>query len=290
MPAQYASARRGGTRARLLHAGNMARHVLNKVRPSAPDKEPGAASKDRGRGPSQLPEAERVLLMSILSVHDELSLETLTPTLRLVSADWDAGVRRLCAGLRAEGSRHREGDGVRALVMRLKRTRPSTYTHCVRTARFARRVGVAFGFDEPRLRQLSLTAMMHDIGKILVPERILSRPRKPTRFERFVLNMHPNFGALLSSYYGLTPELRIRTQHHHERWDGRGYPHRLGGEDIPLMARVVQVADTFDAMVEQREYNTPRTLGEAVAELRRESRTQFDPRVVEAFLDTLPKE
>ena len=103
------------------------------------------------------------------------------------------------------------------------------------------------------------------------------------------MNLHPNFGALLASYYGLTAELRIRTQHHHERWDGRGYPHCLGGEDIPLMARVVQVADTFDAMVDQREYNTPRTLEEAVAELRRESRRQFDPRVVEAFLDTLPK-
>ena len=160
--------------------------------------------------------------MSILSVHDELSLEVLTPTLRLVNAGWDAGICRLCAGLRAEGWRRRvEGDGVRALVGRLKRTRPSTYTHCVRTARLARRVGVAFGFDEPRLRQLSLTAMTHDIGKILVPERILSRPRRPTRFERFVLNMHPTFGALLSSYYGLTPELRIRTQHHHERWDGQ---------------------------------------------------------------------
>ncbi|HEX8150177.1 MAG TPA: HD domain-containing phosphohydrolase [Pyrinomonadaceae bacterium] len=229
--------------------------------------------------------------MSILSVQDELSLEILTPTLRLVSADWDAGVRRLCAGLRAEGSRQRsESDGVRALVGRLKRTRPSTYAHCVRTARFSRRVGVAYGFDNQRLRQLSLTAMMHDIGKIFVPESILSRPRRPTRFERFVLNLHPNFGALLASYYGLTAELRIRTQHHHERWDGRGYPHRLGGEDIPLMARVVQVADTFDAMVEQRAYNTPRTIDEAAAELRRESRTQFDPRVVEAFLDTLPKE
>ena len=224
-------------------------------------------------------------------MRDELSLETLTPTLRLVNAAWHASVRRLCANWRAEGARqHSESDGVRALVGRLKRTRPSTYTHCVRTARFARRIGVAFGFDEPKLRQLSLTAMMHDIGKILVPESILSRPRRPTRFERFVLNLHPNFGALLASYYGLTAELRIRTQHHHERWDGRGYPHRLGGEDIPLMARVVQVADTFDAMVEQREYNTPRTLDEAIAELRQESRRQFDPRVVEAFLDTLPKE
>ena len=226
--------------------------------------------------------------MSILSMPEELSLELLTPTVRLVNESWVEHVRRLCAGWRAEDAP--QSDGVRALVGRLKRARPLTYWHCVRTARISRRVGVAFGFDEPRLKQLSLTAMMHDVGKILVPETILSRPRRPTRFERFVLNLHPNFGAMLASYYGLTAELRIRTQHHHERWDGRGYPHRLGGEDIPLMARVVQAADTFDAMVEQREYNSPRTVADAVSELRRESGTQFDPRVVEAFLDTLPKE
>jgi HD-GYP domain-containing protein (c-di-GMP phosphodiesterase class II) len=100
-----------------------------------------------------------------------------------------------------------------------------------------------------------------------------------------VLRLHPSFGALLASYFGLPPELRIRTQHHHERWDGRGYPHRLGGEDIPLMARIVQVADAFDAMVTPRGYNTPRAHEGAVQELRGQSGKQFDPRVVEAFLD-----
>ena len=223
-------------------------------------------------------------------MQEELSLELLTPTVRLVNESWAGHIQHLCAGFKAEAARQHDADGVLALVRWLKRTRPSTYRHCVRTARHSRRVGQALGFDEPRLRQVSQTAMMHDIGKILVPERILGRPRRPTRFERFVLNLHPNFGALLASCYGLSPELRIRTQHHHERWDGRGYPHRLGGEDIPLMARVVQVADTFDAMVEQREYNSPRTVEDAVAELRRESGRQFDPRLVEAFLDTLPKE
>jgi HD-GYP domain-containing protein (c-di-GMP phosphodiesterase class II) len=223
-------------------------------------------------------------------MQEELSLELLTPTLRLVNESWAGHVQRLCAGWKAEAVRREESDGVRALVARLKRTRPSTYQHCVRTARHARRVGQALGFDERRLRQVSQTAMMHDIGKIVVPEWVLSRPRRPTRFERFVLNLHPSFGAMLASYYGLSAELRIRTQHHHERWDGRGYPHRLGGEDIPLMARVVQVADTFDAMIEQREYNSPRTVEDAAAELRREAGRQFDPRLVEAFLDTLPKE
>lgn len=221
-------------------------------------------------------------------MHDELSLEILTPTVRLVSESWVAHVDRACAALKSVGARRQE-HGVRALVARMKLTRPSTYEHCVRVARSARLIGRGFGFDGERLRQVALTAMMHDVGKLLVPDSILSRPRKPTWVERFVLNRHPSLGALLASYYGLPAELRVRTQHHHERWDGKGYPHKLGGEDIPLMARIVQVADSFDAMTDERGYNTPRTREDAAAELRRESGRQFDPRVVEAFLDTLPE-
>ena len=212
-----------------------------------------------------------------------------TATVRLVDASWASYLQRACARLKEAGRRH-SNEGVHALVNRLRHARPSTYQHCVRAARYSNTVGRALGFDEARLHQLSSTAMMHDIGKILVPEFVLNRPRRPTRAERFVLNLHPSFGALLASYFDLSPELRIRTQHHHERWDGRGYPHRLGGTDIPLMARIVQVTDTFDAMTDQRAYNTPRTIADAVSELRRETGTQFDPRVVEAFLDTLPKE
>jgi HD-GYP domain-containing protein (c-di-GMP phosphodiesterase class II) len=218
-------------------------------------------------------------------MHEELSLEVVTPTVRLVNASWASHLQRVCAALKSAGERHRS-DGVRALVGHLRLARPSTYQHCLRAARHSRRIGRALGFDDARLRQLSSTAMMHDIGKILVPEFILSRPRRPTRFERFVLNLHPTFGALLASYFNLPAELRIRTQHHHERWDGRGYPHRLGGADIPLMARIVQVADSYDAMCARRPYNSPRTHEDAAAELRRETRKQFDPLVVEAFLDT----
>jgi putative nucleotidyltransferase with HDIG domain len=222
-------------------------------------------------------------------MHEELTFEEVTgrATVRLVGGSWAQYLQRACALLKEAGSRQR-ADGVRALVGRLKQTRPSTYQHCLRVARSSKAVGRALGFDDARLRQLASTAMMHDVGKVLVPEFILSRPRRPTRAERYVLRLHPTFGALLASYYGLPAELRIRTQHHHERWDGRGYPRRLGGEDIPLMARIVQVTDSFDAMMERRPYNSPRSQDEAVAELRSEAGKQFDPRLVEAFLDTLP--
>jgi len=210
-----------------------------------------------------------------------------TATIRLLSPGWATYLQHTCARLKAAGQIH-QTDGTHALVARLRRTRPSTYDHCVRVARFSRLTGQSFGFDPARLRQLSATAMMHDIGKILVPESILGRPRRPNRFEQFVLRLHPTFGALLASYFNLSVELRVRTEHHHERWDGRGYPHGLGGTDIPLMARIVQVADTYEAMVAKRAYNRPRTHNDAVAELRAESGKQFDPRVVEAFLDAHP--
>jgi HD-GYP domain-containing protein (c-di-GMP phosphodiesterase class II) len=220
-------------------------------------------------------------------MHEELSFDEVAggATVRLVGEGWARHLQRACAGLKAARAPRRSG-GVHALVTRLKRTRPSTYAHCLRVARYSNDVGRALGFDGVRLRQLGSTAMMHDIGKLLVPDFVLSRPRRPTRAERFVLNLHPSFGALLASLYDLPAELRIRTQHHHERWDGRGYPHRLGGEDIPLMARVVQVTDSYDAMVARRAYNSPRSHEEAVAELRSEAGRQFDPRLVEAFLDT----
>ena len=223
-------------------------------------------------------------------MHDEILLGSKgAATIRLMDAGWGDYVRRACARLKSLGARKGEGEGVHTLVMRLKHTRPSTYFHCLRVARLARTTGRAFGFDDVQLRQLAHTAMLHDIGKILVPESILSSPRRPTRVERFILHLHPTFGALLASYFNLPAELRVRTEHHHERWDGRGYPHRLGGEDIPVMARIVQVADSFDAMVARRSYNDPRPHAEALAELRAESGKQFDPRAVEAFLDTFPE-
>ena len=176
------------------------------------------------------------------------------------------------------------------MIQKFKHARPSSFHHSVRAARFARSTGRAFGFDDARLKQLSYTAVLHDVGKMFVPERVLSSPRKPTRAELFLLHLHPSFGTLLASYFNLPPELRVRTEHHHERWDGRGYPHKLGGEDIPFMARIVQVADTYDAMVSDpsRPYREPRTHDEAVRELRREEGKQFDPRVIEAFLDSFP--
>jgi HD-GYP domain-containing protein (c-di-GMP phosphodiesterase class II) len=219
---------------------------------------------------------------------NEMTLEAgNAATIRLVNGSWANYLTRILQSLKSIGRSHQVG-GTEALIKRLKRSRPETYYHSVRVSRFSRVVGRAFGFDDTRLKQLSYAAVLHDVGKILVPESVLNRPRKPTPTELFILHKHPSFGALLASYFNLPAELRIRTQHHHERWDGRGYPHKLGGEDIPLMARIVQVADTYDAMVSDRCYRKALSHEVAARELRKHEGKQFDPRVIEAFLDTYP--
>lgn len=222
-------------------------------------------------------------------MHDQMTLEAMgAATIRLVDCSWANYLQRTLRQLKAIGQQCR-ADGSQALMKRFHQARPSTYQHSLRVARLARATGRAFGFDETRLRKLAQTAVMHDVGKLFIPESILNRPRKPTRVEMFILHKHPCFGALLASYFNLPAELRVRTQHHHERWDGKGYPHKLGGEDIPLMARIVQVADTYDAMIaSDRPYHKPSTHEEVVAELRKEEGKQFDPRIIEAFLDAFP--
>lgn len=221
-------------------------------------------------------------------MYDEISLEAEgTATIKLVNSSWANYLTRFLQRMKAVGQFYR-ADGTESLIRQFKRARPDTYSHSVRVSRFARKIGQAFGFNDGRLRQLCYAAVLHDVGKMLVPEAVLNRPRKPNRTELFILHKHPSFGALLASYFGLPAELRIRTQHHHERWDGRGYPHGLGGADIPLMARIVQVADTYDAMVSDRPYRRPLSHEQAAVELRLHQGKQFDPRVIEAFLDAYP--
>lgn len=220
-------------------------------------------------------------------MQDELSLEASgLATVRLMNGTWSSYLQRTFDSFKETGIRHR-ADGSKFLIQRMKQTRPTTYAHCVRVARLAHATGRVLGFNEAQLKELGRAAMMHDIGKIFVPDNVLNRPRKPNAIEHFVLRLHPTFGAVLVSYFGLPAALRIRTQYHHERWDGKGYPHKLSGEDIPQMARIVQVADTFDAMTVERPYRRPATREDAIAEILRESGTQFDPRMVEAFLDAL---
>jgi ribonuclease P protein subunit RPR2 len=126
--------------------------------------------------------------------------------------------------------------------------------------------------------------MLHDLGKLSIMDTILRKPERLTAEEFTIIKSHPVVGAkILEPLRFLTREI-CAVRHHHERWDGTGYPDGLGGENIPLVARVVTVADVFDAITSNRPYRTALALEEARAEITRGSGSHFDPAVVDAFM------
>jgi ribonuclease P protein subunit RPR2 len=136
---------------------------------------------------------------------------------------------------------------------------------------------VAFGF------------LLHDVGKIGVPDAVLLKPGALTQEERRIMNRHPEFGAALLLDAGFAPVAREIALTHHERWDGAGYPRGLAGSEIPLCSRLFAVCDALDAMTSDRPYRKGMPLDAAFEELRRSAGGQFDPLAVEALL-TLPPE
>ena len=178
---------------------------------------------------------------------------------------------------------HARAQLLKSLLTTLRTHDVYTYSHSVRTVTLTLLLGRACGLPPTQMRALCLGALLHDVGKINVPEAVLHKPGSLTDEEWLTMRRHPQDGARFVR--GVAPAqtaLRVITEHH-ERWDGAGYPARLRGEEIALHARIVAVADAFDAMTSARAYRPPRTCAAAMAELARCAGTQFDPRVVAAF-------
>jgi diguanylate cyclase (GGDEF)-like protein len=141
---------------------------------------------------------------------------------------------------------------------------------------------------EEELHVLRLAAMLHDIGKIGIPDAILHKPGPLTNEEWIVMRQHPEMGRqILEQTGGVFQHLASIVVAHHERWDGHGYPRGLAAEAIPITARILSVVDAYDAMISRRSYREPLSVAEARAELQHYAGSQFDPRVVTAFLQVL---
>jgi HD-GYP domain-containing protein (c-di-GMP phosphodiesterase class II) len=153
-------------------------------------------------------------------------------------------------------------------------------------AALAEKIATQFGRPAEEIELTRLAASLHDLGKLAIPEEILRKPGALTEAERLVLERHPQLGHRMLESLGVA-EVADCVLHHHERWDGNGYPDRLGGENIPLGARIVFVADAFDAMTSSRTYRRPLSHGDAVRELGRCAGSQFDPEVVQALLEAI---
>jgi putative nucleotidyltransferase with HDIG domain len=171
-----------------------------------------------------------------------------------------------------------------ALVHALDAREHETSDHSQRVVRYTLAIATRMGISEPHLEEIGRGALLHDIGKIGVPDSILLKPGPLTHAEWVEMRRHPEVGyRILESIDFLRPAAEIVLAHQ-ERWDGGGYPRRLRGEAIPLGARIFAIADTLDAMTSDRPYRRAATFAQARQEISRCAATQFDPRCVEAFV------
>jgi putative nucleotidyltransferase with HDIG domain len=174
-------------------------------------------------------------------------------------------------------------DTITALAFAVEAKDPYTKHHSAEVSAWAAKIALQLGLSQAETEDIKLAGIVHDVGKIHVPEDVLQKPTLLTADEFEKMKSHAAWGAkILEPLKVITIERIVR--HHHEALDGHGYPEGLKGEQIPVGARIITVADAFQAMVTGRRYRKPRSMEEAVAELRRCRGTQFDPLAVDALV------
>jgi putative nucleotidyltransferase with HDIG domain len=159
-----------------------------------------------------------------------------------------------------------------------------TYEHSRRVALYAQRLARHLGWTRREARDLALAALVHDLGKTWIGNDILNKAAALSLEERRMMERHPVIGARMLIGCDVHPFFVEAVLHHHESWDGRGYPSQLKGAEIPLSARILTVADVYDVLTSQRPYKAPLTITEARARLLESSGTNFDPTVLRAFV------
>ena len=178
---------------------------------------------------------------------------------------------------------------IKSMVTMLDTRVPQEYTHSPYFSRLVTSIGHQMHLDEKQIESLKYASLLHDTGKVEIPLEILTKKTKLTPQEYDIIKEHPVKGAqILRSLQVLKPAIPI-IMHNHEKFDGTGYPSRLKKGQIPLGARIMAVADAFEAMVYGRPYKERMDMGSAIKEIKKKSGTQFDPKVVEAFLKVAKK-
>ena len=186
-----------------------------------------------------------------------------------------------------EGLRSDDTEALHGLARRIDRVDLYTYGHSERVCGYALSIGRAMELELGAYDRLRTAALLHDLGKVDVPREILTKPGRLTDEEFEAMKRHPGRASdLLARVPGLDRVARL-VRHHHERFDGRGYPDGLAGEDIPWGSRILAVADAYDAMVSTRPYRRALAVEKAVAQIRECSGTQFDPIAAAAFVRTI---
>ena len=162
-----------------------------------------------------------------------------------------------------------------------------TRGHSDRVSEYSVLIGEKLGLPAEQIKTLRIGGLFHDIGKIGIPDSILLKPAKLTDEEYSQIKNHPSIGAHILGSAAIFQDIIPIVKHHHERYDGNGYPSKLKGEEIPYLARIAAVADTFDAMTSRRSYRGPIDVEHVKEEIKRCEGTQFDPQIAEVFIEIL---
>ncbi|MBU1627511.1 HD domain-containing protein, partial [bacterium] len=178
-------------------------------------------------------------------------------------------------------------DTVRSLAAAIDAKDPYTHGHSERVSEHAIAIAKELKLPPELVKNIRLAGLLHDIGKIGISEKILLKPDKLTNSEFEQIKQHPEVGARILKKVEALEDLVPALLHHHERWDGTGYVLNLKGKEIPIDARILSVADAFDAITTDRPYRKSMTFGNAIDEIKRCCGTQFDPTIAEAFIKTI---
>jgi putative nucleotidyltransferase with HDIG domain len=183
-------------------------------------------------------------------------------------------------------------DAAKALMQSLKAVDPLTYYHCCRVGELSRKLARDLSLTDYQQKIVEFAGLFHDVGKIAVPQTIIHKPGKLDNDEFEIMKKHPEVSEEIVkslSHHEFFNNLLRGIRNHHERFDGRGYPDGLAGEQIPLIARVILVADTYDAMTQTRSYRKGLPAEAVYLELQRCSGSQFDSQIAKVFIEVHPQ-
>lgn len=185
-----------------------------------------------------------------------------------------------------------EGQNIRRknidmMIQTLHEKSPHTKRHSTRTTRYAMRLGKSLGLTETKLKELELVGLLHDLGKIAIPDEILNKKEPLNAEEVQLVRQHPEIGYRILNTSEELSKLSEYVLHHHEHWDGTGYPSKQSGESIPLISRIIAIADAYEAMTSPQPYHPAMTEKEAIATLKASAGKNFDPDLIERFCEIL---
>jgi len=178
---------------------------------------------------------------------------------------------------------------IKTLANAIEAKSPYTKGHSERVTEYAIKIGRTLGFTTQQLKELEIAAILHDVGKIGVKEEILNKPGKLEPEEMEEIKKHPKIGYDIISPINLPEAVKLSVLHHQERYDGKGYPDGITGDDINIYARIIAVCDSYDAMTSDRIYRPHLPKEVAIEEIKKNAGTQFDPIIVKAFLKAFSK-